>query len=215
MAQSTESEEIKSLKALYNRIGKDIDRRLNEFEEVWVAGNDEVIFTELVFCLFTPQSKAKSCWASVERICDAELILKGSAEQIARELKGVRFHNTKAARVVTARAYLPGLKSRIADFRSPEEAREWLVQNVNGMGYKEASHFLRNIGMGRNLAILDRHILKNLVRLGVIPEILQSLSAKKYLEIEASMREFSKREKITMAHLDILLWYREAGEIFK
>jgi N-glycosylase/DNA lyase len=205
----------KLLHPMYKKIGQDIEARLKDFEQVWHEANDETIFRELVFCIFTPQSKAKSCWAAVERVCDAELLINGSAKEIAKELKGVRFHNTKAARVVEARKHLKGLKARIAGFRNPFEAREWLVENINGMGYKEASHFLRNISMGQDLAILDRHILKNLVLLGVIGEVPRHISPKKYLEIEASMKIFSGREKIPMASLDILLWYRETGEIFK
>ena len=84
-----------------------------------------------------------------------------------------------------------------------------------GLGYKEASHFLRNIGLGEDLAILDRHILKNLVLLGVIDEVPSSLSRKTYLDIERRMTEFSKRLGINMGQLDLLLWYKEAGEVFK
>jgi N-glycosylase/DNA lyase len=205
----------KLLHSMHKEIGQNIEVRLADFEKVWEESDDAAIFTELVFCIFTPQSKAKSCWAAVERVCDAELLINGSAKEIAINLKGVRFHNTKARRVVEARKHLDCFKARITGFETPFEAREWLVENINGMGYKEASHFLRNIGMGRDLAILDRHILKNLVLLGVIDEIPRHISPKKYLEIEASMKIFSDREKIPMAHLDILLWYRETGEIFK
>lgn len=52
------------------------------------------------------------------------------------------------------------------------------------MSYKEASHFLRNVGFGEDVAILDRHILRNLERLAVIDEIPKTLSPKLYLEIE-------------------------------
>jgi len=97
----------------------------------------------------------------------------------------------------------------------PLKAREWLVRNVKGMGMKEASHFLRNIGLGENLAILDRHILKNLKKLGTIDDIPSHLSISKYLEIEEKMREFSSRTNIPMSHLDLVLWCRETGEIFK
>jgi len=83
------------------------------------------------------------------------------------------------------------------------------------MGYKEASHFLRNIGFGENLAILDRHILRNLHRLHVLNEIPKYLTAKKYLAIEGKMRQFADDVKIQMSHLDLLLWYRETGGIFK
>lgn len=52
------------------------------------------------------------------------------------------------------------------------------------MSYKEASHFLRNVGFGENIAILDRHILRNLVKLEVIDELPKTLTPKLYLEIE-------------------------------
>ena len=90
-----------------------------------------------------------------------------------------------------------------------------VVANIKGLGYKEASHFLRNIGLGGDLAILDRHILKNLALLGVIDEVPASPSKKMYLEIEKKMIDFSREAKIPMSHLDLLLWYKEAGEVFK
>ena len=95
------------------------------------------------------------------------------------------------------------------------ETREWLVSNVKGFGYKEASHFLRNIGFGSDIAILDRHILKNLKKHGVINEIPKTITKKNYFEIENRMRDFSKRSGIPMAHLDLLFWSNETGEIFK
>ena len=83
------------------------------------------------------------------------------------------------------------------------------------MGLKEANHVLRNLGFGENIAILDRHILKNLKELNVIEEIPKSISEKKYYEIEEKMREYSKFSKIKMDELDLVLWYKQTGEIFK
>ncbi len=107
------------------------------------------------------------------------------------------------------------LKERLDGFRDPLEAREWLVANILGLGYKEASHFLRNIGRGEEIAILDRHILKNLHRHGVIEKVPDSLSKKEYMRIEGLMKGFSKRTGIPLAHLDLLFWSMETGEIFK
>ena len=89
------------------------------------------------------------------------------------------------------------------------------MKNIKGLGYKEASHFLRNIGRGEDLAILDRHILKNLALLGVIDEVPSSPTKRLYLEIEEKMAAFSRQTNIPMGHLDLLLWYKEAGEVFK
>jgi N-glycosylase/DNA lyase len=61
----------------------------------------------------------------------------------------------------------------------------------------------------------DRHILKNLKRLGVIDGVPDSLSRRQYLAIETKMKEFSEAVHIPMSHLDFVLWYKETGEILK
>ena len=97
----------------------------------------------------------------------------------------------------------------------PRAARRWLVENVKGMGYKEASHFLRNIGCGGGLAILDTHILKNLVYYKVIKKIPSSMNPSLYLSIEKRMMRFSRRIGIPMEAMDLLFWSQETGHIFK
>lgn len=212
---------IKETKELYLPVKNKINARLNEFKRIWKSGNEEDIFAELAFCLLTPQSKARSCDNAVGCLLERDLLLKGNKTKIANELRGkVRFHNTKAKNIVEVRKIFSergklSIRKQIAGFNNARVTREWLVENIKGLGYKEASHFLRNIGKGENLAILDRHILKNLNLLGVIEEIPTSLSKKKYLEIEKRMKEFAKDVKIPMSHLDLLLWYKETGEVFK
>jgi N-glycosylase/DNA lyase len=68
--------------------------------------------------------------------------------------------------------------------------RDWFVRNVKGLGWKEASHFLRNIGY-RDLAILDRHILKNLRRHRIIRSLPKSLTPARYQSIERKFRRFA------------------------
>lgn len=211
---------IDELKAIWISIQDEIQSRLEEFDRIREIGDEETIFAELVFCILTPQSKAKICWAAVENLLDNNLLLEGESDQIVRELYGVRFRYKKSEYVVAARNKLSidgkiAIKSRISRFSDVCDAREWLVRNVKGIGYKEASHFLRNIGFGENLAILDRHILKNLRSLGIIEEIPDSLSRRKYLEIEKGMKKLAKKVKIPMSHLDLVMWYNETGDVFK
>ena len=206
---------MEEIKRIYFSVQEKIRSRLNEFDRLREKGNDEEIFAELVFCLLTPQSKAQSCWKTVETLLNKNLLLKGNEDQISKELNRVRFRYKKAEYIIEARKlFSAGIKSKINEFDDVYNARDWLVQNVKGMGYKEASHFLRNIGFGEELAILDRHILKNLKSLGVVEEIPRSLP-KKYFEIEKKMKKFSEKVKIPMSHLDLVLWYKETGEVFK
>lgn len=208
---------IQELKELYAPVKDQIETRLGEFRKIWEKASDEELFRELVFCLLTPQSKAKVCWKAVLRLTRKSMIAEGEPCRIQEELFGVRFNKRKAEYICLARKTFSSssLRSTLQRFDSPFAAREWLVENVLGLGYKEASHFLRNISLGEDLAILDRHILKNLTLLGVIEEVPSSLSRKTYLDIERRMTEFSNQIGIPMGQLDLLLWYKEAGEVFK
>ncbi len=106
-------------------------------------------------------------------------------------------------------------KKYVYDLEVNEHGREY--QNfVGGFGgvCLHNSHFLRNIGY-RNLAILDRHILKNLVHHGVLLELPKTLTPKKYLDIEQLFQQFAKNIQIPMDALDLLFWSNETGEIFK
>ncbi|MGA1823677.1 MAG: N-glycosylase/DNA lyase [bacterium] len=199
----------------YHGIKPSIEKKLGEFSGIWNSGNDTTLICELYFCLLTPQSKAKACWAAVVRIKENGLLFQGSADQIKEYLEGVRFHNNKARYINRAKKEFKKIKKEITSHQNIFDLRDWLVENVIGFGYKEASHFLRNIGLGAHIAILDRHILKNLKLLNVIHEIPSSISKNKYFEIEEMMKDFSKKVNIPLDHLDLLMWAQETGEIFK
>jgi N-glycosylase/DNA lyase len=210
---------VQELQTLYGEKREAIQTRLNEFKEI-LNRNDDDVFAELCFCLLTPQSSAKTCWAAVSRLKERSLLLKGAANEIQPQLNDVRFGDSKAKYIVEARATFTKdgrlfLKSHLSSFANLFELREWMVENVKGLGYKEASHFLRNIGLGEEFAILDRHILRNLKRLDVITEVPVSITKKRYLEIEEKLRSFSREIGIPLADLDLLFWSRETGWIFK
>lgn len=211
---------LKKIKDICSVKQNEIRLRLDEFKRIWHENSEKDIFAELIFCILTPQSRAKSCWNAVNNLLDRNLLLKGDVNKIAKELCGVRFKNKKAEYIIEARKLFTingriSIRPKMRQFDEINGARKWMVQNVKGIGYKEASHFLRNIGLGENLAIFDRHILKNLHLLGVIDEIPDSLSKQRYFEIESKMTKFASKINIPMSHLDLVLWFKETGEIFK
>ena len=205
----------------YFEIKDSIEKRLQEYRDTWNNGSNEDIHAELSFCILTPQSKAKNAWSAITSMRDDGVLFTADAETLSEYLNIVRFKNNKAKYLVELREKMTDENGEIItkDFfesiPTVHEKREWIVKNIKGMAYKEAGHFLRNVGFGDDLAILDRHILRNLVRLEVIDEIPKTLNKKRYLEIEEKMREYCKEVNIPMASFDLLLWYLEAGEIFK
>jgi len=211
---------IRKVKIIYESIRSDIDLRLQEFADLWTNGSEEEVFHELIFCILTPQSNARVCWKTLCGLIEKKLLWYAGPEQIAHEINRVRFKNNKSRYIVGARDFFTvsgnlSIRAPLNEFKNEKNKRDWLVKNIKGIGYKEASHFLRNIGMGKEIAILDRHILRNLILMGVIDEIPKSLSREKYFDIEQKMAGFARDIKIPLEHLDLVLWYKEKNELFK
>lgn len=207
---------ITTLKKIHRKIKPQIEKRLEEFK-----GNntEEAIVKEFFFCLLTPQCKAGVCWRNVENLYSKGILQKGVEEQIAEYLSGIRFRNNKARYIVEARKKFFNGRCSLKDIIESNDnvfyLREFLVSNVKGMGWKEASHFLRNIGRGEDLAILDRHILRGLLKVRVIKKVPDTLTGKKYIEIEKKMKKFANELEISLSHLDFVFWYFFNKDIFK
>ncbi len=204
--------EIDGLRRDYAGIRPSIRARLEDFARV----PETEYFYELAYCLLTPQSSAVNAGKVIEKLKKEDFLgreIDPSAILFAKE-HYIRFHNTKSRRLVEAKRRLPEILAALSAGGEPAQVRSWFVKNVKGLGWKEASHFLRNIGY-RDLAILDRHILKNLRRHRIIRALPKSLTAPRYQAIEKKFRAFAGDVGIPMDELDLLFWSRETGEILK
>ncbi len=189
----------------------EIRRRLAEFKAFKKKGS---LFPELCYCLMTANARAEAAWKT-QAECGAEL--RGAcAPKLANIFlrQGVRFHNTKAKRVCEARCLAPRLRKIIYSFKEGKRAREWLVANVNGLGWKEASHFLRNVGF-EDVAIIDRHVLRLMREAKLISKAPPTLNEKNYLALEEILEAEAKRLKMSLAELDLYLWSHETGVVLK
>jgi len=211
---------IDDLKRDYRKKRPQIVRRLAEFKAVYEKG-DAAIFEELCYCILTAGSSAKMGMRTVEALGD--LLLKGDRKELERRAKAsrVRFWRLRPAYIVQTRECLKdvcGLKLRdlIDSFDDPGERRDFFARNkdIKGLGYKEASHFLRNIGF-QGYAILDKHIVSSLREIGVIGKGMRPSTRSGYLEIEKRLIRFADEIGIDVDHLDLLLWSRKTGEILK
>jgi N-glycosylase/DNA lyase len=187
---------------------RNIKLKLIEFKNL----SNEKQFNEFLFCLLTPQSNAQKCWQAVEQLSSYK---NPSLQQITTILSTkTRFHNTKAKRLINASTSYNKIKPL---FQNPNklELRNQIASIVNGYGFKESAHFLRNIGHSNNqIAILDRHILRNLHNNNIIATA-KIKSPKHYLEIEQSFLNFANSLKIPPDQLDLHWWSQENGVLFK
>lgn len=209
---------MKDLIQDYSKRKKVIKQRLKDFQEVW-KNSDKKIFKELCFCICTSQSKAVNCDKAIRSLVKKGILFKGNQDSIRAGLKAVRFPNNKTRFIIEARdLFTEGNSIKIKKRINEDDilaTRRWFLKNVKGLGPKEASHFLRNIGFGKDLAILDVHILRNMLKYKVIKKHPKTLTEKKYILLEKKLKAFAEKINIPMDELDLLFWSRETGEVFK
>lgn len=188
-----------------------IKRRLNEFKAVGKRNNPDELFVELCYCLCTPGSKAER----VNEIIHSDnlnLLLSYTPKKLACFLKGnCRYHNNKAEYIYGARKIKEELEHLPKD---AFEARDYLEKNIKGLGYKESSHFLRNIGY-KGLCILDRHVVTTLHKAGVYASDETPKTRTQYLRMEEQMKIFARRIQIDIDELDLAVWAMKTGYILK
>ena len=198
----------------------EIRSRLSEFEAVWTEGSDARLWEEMVYCFFTGGCSAKMGLKAVEAV--RPLLADGTQPEIADALAGVhRYPNARARYVYASRNFLREhcnleLRKKLESFDCRLARRDWLVKEkgIKGLGYKEASHFLRNIGF-KGYAILDKHVLKCLAELKIIDSPKPPNTRSKYLTVEDKLRELTERTKIDFDEMDLVLWSMKTGQILK
>lgn len=182
--------------------------KIKGFINTCTYNDEECLFGELCFCICTPQSRAKNCREAINRLKTDKKLFTSDLSELKNYLRGVRFPEVKAQRIIEAREKLPELKDMINS--NPKELREWLMENVNGLGQKESAHFMRNIGF-KGLPIIDVHIQNFLRKVGKC-DGAGSLTKKRYMELENKFLELANELKIPPEELDIAIWLYQSGE---
>jgi N-glycosylase/DNA lyase len=207
---------------------KAVHVRLNEFRAIGSA-SEERIFCELCYCILTPQSSGVACDRIVFELVKKGLLLDPESRQLELEenLKKTRFWRNKSRYILRAwerfmadgrEGGISGLLAQEKRFKSPVEFRNWLREELKGLGIgmKETSHFLRNIGMYSGIAIVDRHVLSCLSELSLFSGHGRNLKSERdYLKRERQIIDFSVASGIPLEELDLLLWSARTGYIFK
>ena len=220
MKKEREPLTIEKIKAAHAERRAEISEKLSEFGDVLEGGTDERFWEEMVFCFFTGGCSARMGIRSVEAV--RPLLLSGNYAELSQALVGRhRYPNARAGYIVASREFLREhcnlrLREKLNGFDDDFERRDWLVKEkrIKGLGYKEASHYLRNIGY-KGYAILDKHILRSLSELEIVDDPKPPNTRTKYLATEAKLKSLATLIEIDFDELDLVLWSMKTGEILK
>lgn len=220
MKKEKEPLTIEKIKAAHRERRAEILEKLAEFSRILKSETDERWWEEMIFCFFTGGCSARMGLRSIEAV--RPLLLAGNHAELSAALVGRhRYPNARAGYIVASREFLQEhcglrLREKLNGFDDDLARRDWLVKEkrIKGLGYKEASHYLRNIGY-RGYAILDKHILRSLAELEIIADPQPPKTRAKYLLIEEKLKKLADLTKIDFDELDLVLWSMKTGEILK
>jgi len=187
--------------------------RVEEFKLNNIADED-VWFRELVLCVLTANSSFVSAYKVLGYVMEEFDKRTYMFEQILKE-RGYRFYELKAKYLKNLVKYRGRIKSWIKPLadRSQALAREVLANEIYGIGMKEASHFLRNVGYF-DLAIVDKHIMRFSINSGLVRPF-KTLTRSRYLEIERKLKELAHQLGMSVGILDLFIWHIETGTVLK
>lgn len=176
----------------------------------------DLVWQELVFCVASSQESAKRARRAADELGQATGWLPFDLDKAEATIDGLlrdrgillRFHSRKvrqlAASWIQYSIDAELLGNPAAHFRAEEDARVRVISTFPGMGPKQSSMFLRNIGSGSTLAVIDSHVAWAIEVAFGLQAANTSLS--RYVEAEKAMRSFADAIGLTMASLDVVLW---------
>lgn len=211
---------IENIKRTHSERRGEIESRISEFDAIGTRGSDRKLWEEMVFCFFTGGCSARMGLNSLEAV--KPIIMTAGQDELTSALLGVhRYPRARSRYIVASRTFLQEhcgmrLRKKLNGFECKHERRDWLVneKGIKGLGYKEASHYLRNIGF-KGYAILDKHVLNCLAELKIIDDPKPPNSRSKYLMVEEKLRNLTDLTGIDFEELDLVLWSMKTGVILK
>lgn len=186
----------------------------------WSSMTETQLLFELISCILGSQVYYESALAAAVKIRRVGLLKSPMKHYSFSEFESsvfrvlttsYRFASTKSnyiARTIWALYSNDGtLSDRLIKFNSAQDARFSIVQMATGIGPKQGSLFLRNVGYTDELAILDKHILQFMFMFGLLDHEHSSVSYfREYEKYEDKLRSYASSQGWSLGRLDYAIW---------
>ncbi|KAB2881554.1 hypothetical protein F9K33_00410 [bacterium] len=195
--------------------------------------NESELLSELVLCILSSQEKYEAASAAmislnkknILRIPNNEVdffeiksqLIAAMGEPIyfnyenKRYSRRLRFFVKKGEHILKTleNIYLNNLtiKKILSCAEDTRDARKKIIDCCCGLGPKQASMFLRNIGYYSEFAVLDKHVFNFMKITGLTYNSLTSVATlSKYEELENKLRSYATTYNVALLHLDLAIW---------
>ncbi len=200
---------------------RDVCNTLDERPAVsWRKHNEGDLWRELVSCILGSRVRINVVNSAIERMTRMSLLSRPQPhtcfnqleEDTLAALKGVYpFFRVRANQIRRAAEHIyssrGSIRSLLNDLEDVCIARRLLVREVPGLGPKQASLFLRNIGFAKYIAILDVHVLTYLRWVGISGSSFKSISNLcEYEALEGAFIEHACAFGYSPDQFDLAVW---------
>ena len=155
----------------------------------------------------------------LEHLENESIYLKKLTEVLSRplfspewpRLRRYRFPKVRANSISqTSNAFYANggnIRNWLKSFNEPTDARRGVIDKAHGIGPKQASMFLRNVGYSNELAILDSHVLRFMNFIGLIDEVEANIATiRRYEHTESKFLNYAYKIGWSAGLLDQAVW---------
>ena len=193
----------------------------------WTSMTEDDLWRELVACILGSRVRFEVAHSAVERMDRRRLFSEqrrsSRFQQYEQDVMGALsegsasggprypFFRVRANQIRRAAERLytskESLREFLEDSRDIRDTRRRLASEVSGLGPKQASLFLRNIGFAAHVAVLDIHVLTYMRWVGLIETHIKSISTlRKYEALEDSFIEHAYSFGYAPDRFDLAVW---------
>jgi len=201
--------------------------------EMPVIRSENKLLSELVLCILSSQEKYEVALAMMKSLRKENILRIPKNKSEFREIKSeiettlknpvcfksnekeysrrLRFFVKKAEYIIDTleNIYLNNLtiKGILKQKDCIQETRMNIISYSCGLGPKQASMFLRNIGYHSEFAVLDKHVIDYMRIMGltcVSDNNFSNISA--YQKIETKLKSYADAYNVNLLHLDLAIW---------
>ena len=186
----------------------------------WVSHSEDNLWRELVSCILGSRVRFEVAYAAVERLEENELLTARRRESRFQQYEddataalsgGYPFYRLRARQLREAAERLYGKSGSIRGFLQDaldvRAARRLLTDEIAGLGPKQASLFLRNIGFAQYVAVLDVHVLAYMNWVGLTEKLFRSVpTIRKYETLEDAFIQHACSLGCSPDRFDLAVW---------
>jgi N-glycosylase/DNA lyase len=198
----------------------------------WSQMSEQELVHELLLCILGSGVRYEIAVAYSMEITSSKCLSKNNItnpENIERKISSIlnkpvdnywggkpysryRYPNTRASYISSSYCNIinnfGSFKKFLSSGYSSSELRRRIVKTCPGIGPKQASHFLKNVGYSDDLAILDRHIVKYMEIANITSVSTYQLGKlDKYEDVELQYINAVKSFKYPVAIVDQAMWF--------